>query len=63
MTREEEIEVLFKKFGTCGCKNGRAQEQYGGDPDWKERKPQGRFSVCGVEAGDLGIEISEGEDS
>lgn len=53
MTREEQQKILLEKFGTCGCKGHCEVEQYP-EPSMQD-KPGGRYSVCEVEAQDLGI--------
>lgn len=53
---KNELEFMAKTFGGCGCKNHCAREQYTRD-EAPEHKPNGRYSVCEVQADELGIAI------
>lgn len=43
-TQKEELQLLLKRFGKCGCKDRCMLEQFG--ESGADRKPRGRFSVC-----------------
>lgn len=51
-----ELQVLATKFGGCGCKHSCAREQYSRE-EVGEHKPRGRFTVCEIQADELGINI------
>ena len=57
MTKPDRKKVctkLLSQFGTCECKRHCAREQYTPE-EAGEHKPRGRYSVCEIEAQDLGI--------
>lgn len=49
-----ELQVLASRFGGCGCKQQCAREQYSRE-EAGDRKPRGRFTVCEIQADELGI--------
>lgn len=53
----KKLETLLAHFGTCGCKHHCAKEQYADENDQNEAKPNGRYSICEIEAEDCGIQI------
>jgi hypothetical protein len=56
--RKTVVETLAKHFGGCGCKTRCEREQAcGDDGEWMDSKPNGRFSVCEIEADDLGVTL------
>ena len=58
--RKEQLQILLGRFGTCGCKD-RCQVQEHVDENARN-KPNGRFSVCELEADEHGIEIPTKEE-
>lgn len=51
-----ELKVLANKFGGCGCKHACAREQYSRE-EAPDHKPRGRFTVCEIQADELGIDL------
>ena len=61
--RKTVVETLAKNFGGCGCKHRCEREQScGDDEEWMANKPNGRFSVCEIEAEDLGVKVPKQND-
>lgn len=59
--RKQQLRILALRFGGCGCKNGCQIEQYADES--MQDKPNGRFSVCELEADEHGIPLpGKGED-
>lgn len=57
---KKQKQVLAKKFGGCGCKTHCAKEQFSVEQA-DDMKPMGRFTVCEIEAEELGLSLKGGK--